>query len=476
MYLQIRGKNLSSMDSNETDFSTENLIKIEPQEGPQKAFLETEADIAVFGGAAGGGKSFGLLLDPIRHHDNGFFRGVIFRRETPQITNPGGLWDEAMGIYTLLEGKPNHSNLHFKFPSGMQIKFAHLEQESDVHNWQGAQVPWIGFDELTHFTEKQFFYMLSRNRSASGVKSKIRGTCNPDPDSFVRKLIDWWIAPEGFPYPERSGVLRYFIRRNDQIIWSDTKETADAKSFTFIPARLEDNKILMEKDPAYRSNLEAMSYVDRMRLLYGNWNIRPAAGLYFRREMFEIVDAVPADLQYVRYWDRASSESPDADWSAGFKMGRGKTGLFYVTDLRHLKGSPLKVQDAVMNTANQDGRTVTVGIEQDPGQAGVMEAQHIARLLAGFNVKLNRVMTDKVTRASPFSAQCEAGNVKVLRGLWNEAFFNELESFPDGKHDDIVDAGSGAFNLLTQGLVGSFSDGMAQSSDTVKASRGRDQW
>lgn len=444
------------------------MVEIKPQPGKQEKFLSTPADIAVYGGAAGGGKTFSLLIEPVRHIENENFVGVIFRRETPQITNPGGIWDAAGKVYPFLGASPNQTNLFYLFETKSKVKFSHLEQEKDVLAWQGSEVPFIGWDELTHFTEKQFFYMLSRNRSTCGVKPYVRATTNPDPDSWVRTFLDWWIGEDGFPIPERDGVLRWFRRENDEMIWSDTKNHEDCKSVTFISAKLEDNKILMESDPGYQANLKALSYVDRMQLKEGNWNIKPSAGNFFKKEWFEIVDAAPVGCESVRYWDRASTEpnptNPNPDWSVGFKLSRDKRGTFYIEDIRRDRKRPLGVEMMVKNTASQDGLKVTVGIEQDPGQAGVSEADSYTRLLAGYIVKLNRVTTDKVTRAKAFSAQCEAGNVKVVRGKWNDAFFKEYEQFPEPKaKDDQVDAGSGAFNLLVSNSTGDFTKEMAQS-------------
>ena len=178
-----------------------------------------------------------------------------------------------------------------------KITFAHIERDDNLSNWQGAQICEIGFDELTHFSEKAFFYMLSRNRSKCGVKPFIRATCNPDADSWVAKFIEWWVDPNtGYPIPERSGKIRWFVRQEEIIHWADSREelwerfslTSETerkkpKSVTFIAASVYDNKALLEKDPGYLSNLEAMPLIDRERLLHGNWKIKAAAGLYFKR-------------------------------------------------------------------------------------------------------------------------------------------------------------------------------------------------
>jgi len=447
----------------------DNIVRIEPQSGPQSQFLASQSDITIYGGAAGGGKSFGLLLDPLRHLYNGKFGGTIFRKTAVEVRNEGGLWDESMQIYPLFGAYPRESSLAWRFPSGMSLGFGHLEYEKDLLNWQGAQIPWIGFDELTHFTKQQFFYMLSRNRSTSGVRPRIRATCNPDPDSWLREFIDWWIGADGYPIREHGGKVRWFIRRDDSIIWADSPEEIylrfgqsdeiQPKSVTFIPAKLEDNKILMEKDPGYKANLLALSRVDRLRLLGGNWNVRASAGSMFKREWFPLVDAIPAGwISVVRYWDRAatkpSESNPDPDWTRGLKLYKYSNGLWLVADLRSIQGTPLDVEELVKNTAMHDGQATTIWGEQDPGSAGVADAQRFTSMLQGYDVRIARPTTDKITRAKPVSAQCEAHNVKVLRGPWNTEFFSELENFPEGSHDDIVDVLSGAFNESCHSISG----------------------
>lgn len=441
-------------------------IRLQPQLGPQTVFLATPADIAIYGGAAGGGKTFGLLLDPLRHHNNPKFGGTIFRKTGVQVRNEGGLWDESMNIYPLFNARPRESYLEWRFPSGMSMGFSHLEYDKDVFNWQGAQLPWIGFDELTHFSLQQFFYILSRNRSTSGVKPKIRGTCNPDPDSWVREFIDWWIGPDGFPIKERSGILRFFIRRDDHFIWADTAEEIyekygrgpeiRPKSVTFIPSKLQDNQILMDKDPGYLANLLAQNRVDRMRLLEGNWNVRAAAGMMFQRQWFRLVDAIPSGwIQIIRFWDRAatkpSESNPDPDWTRGLKLYKYSDGRFLVADLRSERDTPGTIEKLIKDTAASDTQQVRVMSQQDPGSAGVAEAEYFKKMLVGYDVRTMTTSKDKITRAKPVSAQCEAGNIMVLRAAWNNTFFDELENFPDSVHDDIVDVLSGGFNEIAGG-------------------------
>lgn len=444
-------------------------VEFRPQPGPQTEFLRTRADIAIYGGAAGGGKSYALLLDVLRHIRNPRFAGVVFRRTYPRIAHPGGLADQSSEIYPYFGARGLGGGTYWGFPSGGTLKFSHLDHEKAVLAWGGSQLPFIGFDELTEFTEKQFFFFLSRNRSTSGIPGYIRATTNPIADSWVARFIEWWIDQEptlrdgspnprfGLAIPERSGVLRWFIRRGDNFVWADSKDELGedgkfAKSVTFIPARLTDNQILMQADPSYLASLMALGRVDRERLLEGNWKVMPAAGMFFRRSDFEIVDAVPALKTTIRFWDRAASEETaggDPDWTCGVKMSRTRTGFWFVEDVVRMRARPFDVEKAMLNLAAQDGIEVTVGIYQDPGAAGVNEALDMVRKLAGYHVHVEVATTAKETRAKPVSSQCQHGNVKLLRGRWNDPFLVELENFPEGAHDDQVDPFASAFNFLT---------------------------
>jgi predicted phage terminase large subunit-like protein len=443
-----------------------NNLEIKPQKGPQEDFLKTKADIALYGGGAGSGKSFALLLEPLYQFKNPLFGAVIFRRNSVQVRNEGGLWDESTSLYMPLKAHPREAYLEWIFKSGMRVKFSHLENEKSVYDWQGSQIPLIGFDELTHFTEKQFWYMMSRNRSMSGVPGRIRATTNPDADSWVRKLVDWWIGEDGYPIKERSGKIRWFIRQDDTLVWADTREALvekygdqqQPKSFTFIAALIHDNKILMEKDPNYLSNLMALSRVERLRLLGGNWNVRATAGAYFQKEWFEIIDTIPGGwTQVCRFWDRAATKpnetNKNPDWTRGLLLYKYPNGTWVIADLKSMQDSPLNVERLIKTTASQDGTNVKIVSQQDPGSAGVSEASHFTRMLQGYNVKTVVISKDKETRAKPVSAQCEAGNIKIVRAMWNDELFNELENFPEGANDDIVDVLSGSYNELCSGYT-----------------------
>lgn len=127
-------------------------------------------------------------------------------------------------------------------------------------------------------------------------------------------------------------------------------------------------------------------------------------------------------------------------------------GIVYVEDCQRFRARPGAVRRNIRNIASQDGPECKVVLEEDPGQAGVAEVEMLKRYLNQFDVDSVKATKAKAVRARPFSAQCEAGNVKIVKGEWNEAWYNELESFPpenDEIHDDQVDASSGAYNYLS---------------------------
>lgn len=438
---------------------------LRPQSGPQEQFLSSEADIAIYGGAAGGGKTYALLLEPLRHVDNPGFGAVIFRRQSTQITTEGGLFDNATEMYTPLGAEiVKTPNAVATFPSGSRVSFRHLQYDKDVYGWQGSQICLLCYDELTHFSSRQFFYMLSRNRSTCGVRPYIRATCNPDADSWVADFISWWIRPDGYPDKERSGKVRYFVRSDGEIIWADTRQEltdkygADSvKSVSFIASSVYDNKILLQANPEYLASLNSLPEVEKERLLKGNWKIRPTGGMYFKAIQTRVVRDVPDKIDAVcRAWDLAATEitptSKNPDRTAGVLMGRLRNGQYIVLDVIRQAANASDVRMLIQSTAKTDlaqYNCTNIYIPQDPGQAGKAQAASYVRELAGFRVTAHPVSGAKTARAEPLAAQWQRGNVLILQGPWNKTFLDEMEGFPEAVHDDQVDAASDAFNSVS---------------------------
>lgn len=447
------------------------VVEIRPNPGPQEQYLSTAADIAFYGGAAGSGKTFATVLDPLRHVHRKGFTAVVLRRTSDRLQGGGSVWEESQGIYPAMGGVSRASpRLEWRWPSGAMLELSHLQYDKDVHSHQSKQYAGIYFEEVCEFTAHQFWYLLSRNRSTCGIRPYIRGTCNPDPDSFVRGMIDWWIGPDGLPIPERSGVIRWFVRDGDDLRWfgseADAREAFPDRgplSFTFISARLSDNP---KGDPTYRDKLLNMPRIERERLFGGNWDIRAQAGDYFKRSWFDVIDRderiLDSVTRWVRGWDLAATEpsesNADPDWTVGAKVGKLPDGCYVIAHVERLRGGPGAVEAAIKRIAKQDGPNCTQAFWQDPGQAGKAQVPALRRLVAsvGGTSDFAVATKDKVGFAKVWSPKVERGEFFVVRGPWNDAFFNEAEGFPTAKHDDQVDAVSRAHEALDVVQVKSF--------------------
>jgi predicted phage terminase large subunit-like protein len=408
----------------------------------QRPFLASTAYEALYGGAAGGGKTDSLVLGALRHVDNSRYTAIIFRRTFPELE--GKVIPVSKEWYPLAGGVYNGSKHIWTFPSGARVIFAHLQHEDDVLTYQGHEFQYVGFDELTHFTERQYTYLLTRLRTTAGIPLAVRSGTNPGGPGHDWVFKRWgpWLDPESKLRAKPGQALRY-DNTSDGAVWSDTGRF----SRVFFPAYARDNPHL---NADYVDNLMGQDRVTRSQLVDGNWLIKPARGLYFQRGWFRWLDVKPEDVDAsVRRWDLASTEN-GGDWTVGVRMVKpAKSPLWVVDDVVRVRMRPEGVKRTVLATAALDGSRTRIVMPQDPGQAGKAQVEDYARDLAGYDVRFERETGDKVTRAQPFSAQCEAGNVGIVRAPWNEAFLQSLEAFPDeGMHDDDVDAAAGAFTAI----------------------------
>jgi predicted phage terminase large subunit-like protein len=373
------------------------------------------------------------------------------------------LIDRSNEIYPYFGGTFKTGNCEWEFPIGNRIGFRHLSHPTDIQNYIGAEIALICFDELDMFDETAFWFLLSRNRSKCGVQPYIRGTCNPNPDSFVAKLVEPYLDENGISIPEMSGVVRHFARIDGEFSWVEP-DYPDCKSFSFIPSRLSDNPALTSKDKQYERNLKSLDLVSRARLLDGNWKIRDVAGLLFRSGWVEIVDHYqwqPGD-RVVRAWDFAATErklaSDDPDYTATIKIAYREPN-FFILDAQKWQAPPLQIERQMVNLSVQDGAQCWVRWEQEHGgSAAIMLAATLTKVLQIQMPTINcagiKPIGDKVSRFRPFSAAAEFGKIKILRNTWNAMWLNELSQFPTkGIHDDLVDATSLGFNSVSQGQI-----------------------
>ena len=282
-------------------------IILSMQPGRQQQAGACPADIVGFGGAAGAGKTEWILKSAARYYNVRKYVAKIFRRTYPQIAGGGGMWDRTHDTYALLGGVANHGDLIYNFPEyGSSVSFSHLQHEKDKLNHQGKEYAFIGIDEAVQFIWSQIWYLYSRNRSTCGIRPVMYWTFNPDPYHELKEFLRWWLDDEGrFPDLSKAGVVRWFVRPNDdKVLWHDedidafwefvrdTRKYVDPvfkpTSFSFIPSSIDDNPILLQKDPGYKSKLMSLPYVERQQLLYGDWKTAKAAGMYFKRDWLPI--------------------------------------------------------------------------------------------------------------------------------------------------------------------------------------------
>jgi predicted phage terminase large subunit-like protein len=419
----------------------------EPTVGPQLDFIASSAYEALYGGAAGGGKSESLLYGVLRDIADPFYRAILFRRTYPELKK--SLIDRSQRPYRALGGTYNGSDHAWRFPSGAMIYFSHLEHEHSVESHQSSEYQFIGFDELTHFTELQYTYMLSRLRGSRRVR--VRAGTNPGGPGHDWVFKRWapWLnrKPDYKGVRVDSGKTLFYRNVEGEAQWCE--RGPGVLSRLFIQARVEDNPHITDGSPQYVEQLKGLDAVNRARLLGGDWLAQPGAGAYYQRGWFRFLDTRPvAPIARVRRWDLASTEN-GGDWTVGVRMALLRDRSFVVEDVVRKQLRPAGVEACILSTAELDGKDVHVSMPQDPGQAGKSQVEAYAKLLSGYVFKSAPETGDKVTRQEPFSAQCEAGNVSIVRGHWNEPFLQTLEAFPDpGVHDDDVDAAAGAFTYL----------------------------
>lgn len=453
------------------------------------------------------GKSHLLQMHPLKYvPEDTNFNGVFFRRVTTQLVGAGGLWPESQKLYAPFKIKTRTKpQLQHKFPNGGTLTFMHMQHEDNRLDHQGLQYSAVYFDELTHFTETQFTYLLSRLRSDAKSKSYCMASCNPDNASWVLNWIEWWLDKEGYPDPDKKGKLRYYVVVDDKPVFANTKEELkekfpdqcrvwnpideeyveiEPKSITFIGGTIFDNPILIKKNPNYLATLKSLPRVERARLLDGNWYVKPEGSGHFERSWLEEVETVPVKSVSCRAWDKAGSIPSETyrhpDFTASIKMSKDKEGIIYISGdydanakdqgsdivgkFRRRAGDREKL---IKQQAELDGKECTVILAKDAGQAGQTEFLESAKALMqeGHIVKADPMANNKskVVKFSPFAAAAQNGLVKIVPSSFPnkatyEAYLTELESFTGERStatikDDWVDCTASGFNYIVSARV-----------------------
>lgn len=394
----------------------------------QKVFLRTYSLEALFGGAAGGGKSSALLMSALQYVDVPSYSAILFRRTYADLALPGALMDRfLMWIGQTDDVRWNANSYTATFPSGARITFGYLNNAQDYLRYKGAEFQFIGMDEVTEIREADYRYMFSRlRRPASGPLSKVplrmRCASNPAPN---------WVRQ------------RFIVE-------------GKSENRVFVPSFLADNPGIDAE--SYRQSLQALDPIERRRLEEGDW-WATTLGSLFDRESVVIIDSneipqLSAQTRAMRFWDLAATEpsnvTPDPDWTVGTLMMFDQ-GISYILDVKRVRARGEKVEQLIAQTAYEDGPTVAIRMEMEPGSSGKALVDQYARyILPGYDFLGMRATGDKVTRARPFAAAVANGNVRAIRGPWLTDWLDELSSFPEAcSHDDQVDSATGAFTNLT---------------------------
>lgn len=399
-------------------------------EPPQQAFLLLNHREAFYGGAAGGGKSDALLMGALQYVDVPGYNALILRRTYAELAMPEAIMARSHEWLSGTDAVWNAGEHKWVFPSGATLTFGHVQYDMDRFNYQGAAFQYIGFDELTEFSELVYRFLMSRARRPSGlgggittmlsrVPIRVRGASNPGGLGH-----DW--------------VKRRFV----------DEETS--KGRPFIPARLDDNPFLDREE--YKATLAELDPLTRARLLDGDWSVRPV-GAMFRETWWKIVDQVPSPVtKTVRVWDFAATEEEggnDPDWTAGIKMALLANRQLIILDVERFRKTAGDVERHVEAAAIRDGKPVRVIIKQEPGSSGKSVVHYYKRRLLGWSVTGIPDTGSKEDRAAPLASQVQIGSVLLLKGQWVQDFLDEANQFPTkGVHDDQIDSAATAFAQL----------------------------
>ena len=385
------------------------------------------------------------------------------------------MFDAAVNLYKKVDPKLKFSSrdMEIKFSSGAQLKLSYLDDPKDKYNWQGAELSWLGFDEIQQLDFESCIYLFSRVRSTTiDYPLQIRATGNPSPDAWIKQLVQSDLDVNGIPLKERrlDPKVKWFVNTPNGLEIFHTKEEADAiyggredsgvMSFMFQPGDIYSNPVLLKADPSYVSRLKSLPRVEMERLLLGSWEAREQAASFFSRKNITVVPHPNIKAtKRIRAWDQAmrkpSESSPNPDFSVGVLASRDKSGVLTIEDVVRFRDIPHVVKETIFNTAYKDGRDVEIAFEIDPGALAGAYIQQIKRELSekGFIVRLIRPSKAKAERFRPFAAIAEAGFVNVVDDTWTGTYLNELEAFTGSNSrvkDDQVDATSLATYFLLQ--------------------------
>lgn len=448
-------------------------------------------------GSRGGGKSELLSMIPLKYCDDKYYRGISFRREYSEIMGANGLWQKAEAMYPLFDGHPLVSKAVWKWPSGAQQQYRHMQHENDKESHRGQGYSAILVDEISQFSKTQITFLMTCLRSEANMSSFLCGTTNPDCDSWILPLIEWYLDDRGYPREDRVGAIRYFVVKDGDFLFADTEEWfaenepdtvfvkmpggtikyVRPKTFCYFFFTVEDNEALQLSNPSYISELYNLPDHERESQLYGNWYAKPEGSSYFKREWLrgakgervkEMKD-IPDKCIVMRGVDKAHSEPSELyrypDFTAfSPRMYKTKDGFYYLVGDYHneIVDPVTKNNDKpilgrfrkragerdhlILKQALYDGLKCSVVLARDKG-AGAGDHQATMSLLMQYKVKVvedrsqSNVAEKKVKDFQNFASACQRGLVYIVENSFDakslEAIYKELERFDGSKSTSL---------------------------------------
>lgn len=382
----------------------------------------------LYGGAAGGAKSWWLLGEALRDVDTPGYSAILFRNTLNDLRQqPDGLiptlarWLDGSGATWLAQDRT------WVFPSGATISFGYLQDHKGDRHLKYAGPSWqmIGIDQAEQFRPEHYRFLFSRLRKPKGrdVALRFRATANP------------------------GGSAHNFLVERFRLLSSDL-DPWNEDSRAYMPSRLEDNPHM---DPSYERSLAQLDEIDYRRLRLGDWTAA-ARGAMFNVSMLLGALAAPPHAQRVRAWDLAATEAvpgTDPDYTVGALVARSGEEE-WIEDIARDRRSPDGVDRMMMACAARDGTQVPIVVEMESKSAGRREIAHIRRALPGYRVIGVPPRGTKMQRAGMLARWVNQGKVSLIGGPWVPALVDELRIFgiSEKEHDDQVDAIALAHNWL----------------------------
>ena len=375
-----------------------------------------------------------MLMAALQYVDVPGYNAILFRKTFADLMLPGALipmsqeWLSPWMDKGLVQWRDKEKRYTF-VESNATLSFGYLDAKDDHLRYQGSEFQLVGMDEVTHIAPESYRYLFSRLRRVKGVYVPIRMRASANPGGVFG---DYYYQ-------------RFFV---------DNENTDGTNKRIFLQAGLADNPYLDADE--YREALAELDPITRAQLEDGNWEIRPKGDLFDTKWMLTIdYQGIPIHTRWVRYWDLAAidpryrkknTNKKEPDWTVGFKLGYAN-GCYYIGDIIKVQMSPGDIEKLIAKTAEADGYSCAIRMEEEGGASGIANTERYSRIvLPGYDFTGVRPVVSKIERARPVAAACQVGNVFVSNRCRNVLdLYSQLDAFPNGANDDIIDGFSGAF-------------------------------